>query len=297
MSNNHPEHGNPTPRPGRLRLLIIGLGLLGGSAAMAAQRRGLTSRIIALARPGRGHDEAVEAGVIDGYTFDLEEGLAEADLVLLAGPVEKIRECLPDVLQKSQPGTIVTDVGSTKASLVEEAERIQGRAHFVASHPMVGGHLTGWQNGNADLFVGGTVYITPTEKTDLAAAGKVAAFWEALGGKLVFTHPRRHDQLASLLSHTPHMAAVAIVEQLRVSGEDPYFMKRIAGNGLRDTTRIAMGSSQMWREITEQNGAAIADHLDELAVHMQSLASVIREGKFQELEDCLERACELRKRI
>jgi prephenate dehydrogenase len=202
------------------------------------------------------------------------------------------------VLRNARPGTVVTDVGSTKASLVAEAERTaSARAHFVGSHPMVGSHLTGWKNGNADLFVGGTIYVTPTEKTETGAAAKVAAFWEALGGNVVFTGPQRHDELASLLSHVPHMVAVALVELLEKSAEDPHFLKRLAGSGLRDTTRVAMGSSQMWREISEQNGETIAGHLDAMAERITLLAEAIRRGDFAALESRLERAAELRAKL
>lgn len=286
-----------TPVPGRQRMLIVGLGLLGGSAAMAARERELVSEVVALARRGHPHDEAVRRGVIDRYTFDLRQAVAECDFILLCQPVERIRECLPEVLAAAEPGTIITDVGSTKLALVDQAEQIPTRGAFVGSHPMVGGHSTGWQHGREELFENGTVYVTPTERTDLHAAARVAEFWEVLGGNVVMTHPRRHDQLSALLSHMPHMTAVALMEVLCRSGEDPHFMRQLAGNGLRDTTRVAMGSPQMWREIATQNAEAIAAQIDTLCGRLQRLSETIRNGNVAELDRCLQEAADLRTRM
>lgn len=294
MSLHAPE---TTPAFPRHRMLIVGLGLLGGSAAMAARERELTSEIVALARRGHPHDEAVRRGIVDRYTFDLKEGVSECDFILLCQPVDKIRQCLPDVMAAARPGTIVTDVGSTKWGLVEAAEKLRSRGSFVGSHPMVGGHVTGWQHGREELFEGGTIYVTPTENTDLAAAAKVAEFWENLGGNVVMTHPQRHDQLAALLSHLPHMTAVALMEVLCHSGEDPHFLRELAGTGLRDTTRVAMGSVQMWCEIAGQNAEPIAAQLDQVAARVQRIAAVIRQGNMPDLEKLLKEASNLRTKM
>jgi prephenate dehydrogenase len=278
-------------------LLIVGLGLLGGSAALAARQTGCTERIIALNRPGSPHDEARDAGLIDDYTEHLDRAVAAADLVLLCQPVNSIRAILPAVLAAARPGTLVTDVGSTKGTLVETAETIPSQAHFVGSHPMAGSHLTGWRSARADLFSGATTYVTPTSATNLAAVARTAAFWRALGSRVIITDPRRHDRLVALLSHVPHMTAAALVQHLANSGEDPELLRLLAGNGLRDTTRIAQGSPLVWKEICQHNAQEISTQLRDVASLLERMASQLEAATFDELEATLALAAELRGRL
>lgn len=278
-------------------MLVIGLGLLGGSAAMAVRQQGMARRIIALCRATAPHEVAKSHGVIDDYTDNLEEALAEADFILLAYPVEEIRKILPRVLAAAKEGAIITDVGSTKGVLVEEADAVQTSAHFVGSHPMAGSHLTGWENGRVDLFNGQTTYVTLTDKTSLSAAARVALFWQTLGSRIVMTHPKRHDRLAALLSHVPHFAAVALIQNLQKSHEDVQFLKLLAGAGLRDTTRIAMGNGQMWTEICHHNGPAIADLLRQTARQLEEFADTIVNGEIDDLKSELEAIAQLRQML
>jgi prephenate dehydrogenase len=278
-------------------LLIVGLGLLGGSAAMAARSTGCARRVLALSRPGAPHSEAMNAGLIDGYGESLTDLVAESDFILLCQPVDAIARILPMIMSTARPGTVVTDVGSTKATLVAIAEPIPSDGAFVGSHPMAGSHLTGWKNGRPDLFAGATTYVTLTELTDLEAAGRVARFWRQLGSRVVLTDPQRHDALVALLSQVPHVAAAAIVRHLEASGEDPALMKLLAGNGLRDTTRIAAGSPVVWREICQHNSVPISRQLRELAGILERLAGLIEQGRLDELEQELASAAALRERL
>lgn len=256
-------------------LLIAGLGLLGGSVALAAREMHLARHITALARPGRNHDAAMEAGLIDRWGTDLAAEVARADFVLLAQPVESIVNALPEVLAAAGEDTVVTDVGSTKAAITTAAGKVTGKAAFVGSHPMAGSHLTGWKNGRADLFQGRTTYITPTAETSLEATARVSHFWQALGSRVVLVDPERHDHLCALLSHVPHLAAVALVHLLDDSCEDPHFLKVLAGTGLRDTTRIAMGSADVWEEICVHNRQEIATKLRRYADLCGELAAMV----------------------
>ncbi len=276
-------------------LVIAGLGLLGGSVAMAARAAGLATHIIAVGR--RDLTEAVEAGVVDEATRDLEGAVRRADFIILGAPVETIREQISLVMRNAPAGAIVTDVGSTKQRLVAEAEAVDSDAHFVGSHPMVGSHLTGWKHGRPSLFENGIVYTTPTMKTDLLAAARVGRFWQALGAKSVFVDPRRHDYLCALLSHVPHLAAVTLVEHLRQSREDVNLIKYLAGNGLRDTTRIAAGSPQVWAEICEHNSEAIALLLERFSQLSGELARAVRARDAAALNRVLEDASSLRNKL
>lgn len=269
-------------------LAIAGLGLLGGSVALAARERGLARRIVAVTR--RPADDAVEAGIVDEWTEDLAAAVRTAGLVILGTPVEVMKRQLAEVLSATGPETLVTDVGSTKDTLAQAASALGTAAgRYVPAHPMAGSHLTGWRHARGDLFEDSLVYLTPAEATDPEAVERVASFWEALGARLVYTSARRHDRLVALLSHVPHMAAAGLVDWLGASGEDPHFLGQLAGPGFRDTTRVAMGSTPMWREILAQNAANTSAGLRELAARLQAIAHSIDEGG-PELEALLERA-------
>lgn len=159
---------------------------------------------------------------------------------------------------------------------------------------MVGSHLTGWQHSRDDLFPEGITYVTPGLRTPAEAVGRIVNFWEALGARIVVTQPGRHDELVALLSHAPHMAAVALVRLLADAREDPVFLRLLAGTGFRDTTRIAMGSPTIWREIAQHNSGPLADQLDALAGHVQELADLVRSREWEALEEALKEAAALR---
>lgn len=271
---------------------IVGLGLLGGSAAMAAKKHGLASRVIAVGR--RSMADAVNAGVVDEETTNIADAVSRADFVLLCAPVETIRMQLREVMTHAKPGALITDAGSVKEKLVAEAAQIESAAHFVGSHPMVGSHVTGWQNGRANFFEGGIVYITPTQMTNLPAAARVGAFWRRLGAKVVYTDAKRHDYLCALLSHVPHFVAVALMEHLRKSREDIALIRYLSGQGLRDTTRIAAGSPPMWEEIAVQNHDNIADLLEQYAHIASDLAASLRRKDYEAVSRVLAHAANLR---
>lgn len=278
-------------------LLIAGLGLLGGSVALAARERGLARTITALARPGRNHDAAVAAGVVDRWGDNTAGEVAKADFILLAQPVESIVQSLPEILAAASEGTVITDVGSTKGAIVEAASRLPtGGGAFVGSHPMAGSHLVGWKNARADLFDGRTTYITPAAETCLDAAARVSVFWEALGSRTVLVDPKRHDHLCALLSHVPHLAAVALVQLLEDSCEDPHFLRVLAGTGLRDTTRIAMGSPEVWEEICVHNSEEIAGKLRRYAALCGELAGMI-ESRSEGLRPLLAEMAAFRRKL
>ncbi|MCC6548099.1 prephenate dehydrogenase [Candidatus Sumerlaeota bacterium] len=271
---------------------VVGLGLLGGSAAMAVKKEALASRVIAVGR--RSMADAVTAGIVDEETTDIAGAASRADLVLLCAPVETIRMQLREVMQCVRPDAIITDAGSVKEKLVLDAADIPSAGHFVGSHPMVGSHLTGWQNGRADFFKGGIVYVTPSAATHLPAAARVGTFWRRLGAKVVYTDAKRHDYLCALLSHVPHFAAVALMEHLRKSREDIALIRYLSGTGLRDTTRVAAGSPVMWEEIAVQNHDNIADLLEQYAHIAADLAGSLRKKDYEAVSRVLAHAASLR---
>jgi prephenate dehydrogenase len=240
-------------------LAIYGVGLLGGSIALAAKERKLVETVIGIGRSEESIAQAHELGTIDSYTTDLESGVADADLVILCTPVRRIIEVLPIVMRHVKKGALVTDVGSTKSSIVEVAEqcRDQWRGTFVGSHPMAGSERSGVFHARSDLFEGATCFVTPTRHTDHAAFSALARWWRALGCRLAIARPQRHDALVALVSHLPHLVAVALVRAVESFNEDQNLVRGIIGNGFRDTTRIACGSAQMWQNICAENSEEI----------------------------------------
>lgn len=286
----HDPHHRPT-------LLIAGLGLLGGSIALAARRRGLAGHIIGVGR--RDLSPAVDAGVIDEASADLATAAPRADIIILCTPVDIIRRQLAVVREAARPDALVTDVGSTKRRIAQQAAEVFGNGvpAFVGSHPMVGGHQTGWEAATADLFRGGVVYVTPREAHDLDPAARIGHFWQGLGARLVYIHPDRHDQLCGLLSHLPHLAAVALTRQLQQSREDVNLLRVLAGNGLRDTTRIAMGSADVWREIFAHNSDTVAAQARALATALNTMADELDASRMDEFQKLLAETSDFRHRL
>lgn len=277
-------------------LVIAGLGLLGGSIALAARKRRLADRIVALGRNAADLEAAHAAGLVDEVHTDPARAMSRAHWAVLCQPVDVIVDELPRFLSMAPQGAILTDVGSTKGAIVDRAESVaDAGACFVGSHPMAGGDKTGWRSGRADLFVGSSCYVTLTGRTNLDAVARVGAFWRALGSRVFYSSPSRHDRIVALLSHVPHLAAVALMEQVGRSGEDPGILKVLAGPGLRDTTRVAKGSPDLWEHICVQNAAPIADLLDSVGSRFHDLARLLREEDEEGLRQVLVRAAELRK--
>ncbi len=259
---------------------------------MAIRHQGLAREIVAWGR--RDLSPAVCMGMIDRQVPDLEEAAEEADFIILATPVEVLRSQLPRVIERARRGALITDVGSTKTLLVEAAESAEGPGRFVGSHPMAGSHRTGWEAATPSLFEGTTTYVTATPRTDPDAAARLCRFWEQLGSRTVVTDPLHHDALCALLSHVPHLAAAALVELIAGSEEDPALLRVLAGTGLRDTTRVALGSGAIWEEICIHNREEIATGLESTAAIMRSLATDVRTAPPGQLTERLDRAAKLR---
>lgn len=270
------------------RLGLVGLGLLGGSVAKAARAHGLADEIVAVGRDRARLEPALRDGAIDRAATDLAGGLRDVDFCVLATPVATLTALLPDVWRAVPSDAIVTDVGSTKAAIVETAERLAtGRPlAFVGSHPMAGSEQAGYRVSRADLFRGATVIITPTERSDWHAVKRVGAFWEALGGRLMTLDPVTHDRATAAISHLPHLVADALVDA--VVRMDPRFFE-VAGRGFKDTTRIAASDPRMWREIFQENRAGLAEALAAFRAALDGLERLIAHGDAAAIEAELDR--------
>ncbi len=226
---------------------------------MAALDRKVCRDVIGIGRTQTGLQEAIRQGAISKGTTELSGGLADADLIVLCTPVRHIFSILPEVVAAAKRGAIITDVGSTKGSIVKQGDEItRGTGKlFVGSHPMAGSEKTGVQYSRPDLFEDSTCFVTRTAETDSNAFAAVCGLWRAFGSRLVISRPARHDSLTAVISHLPHLAAVALIRAVENINEDRNLIRGIIGNGFRDTTRIAAGSSEMWEDICVDNRSEI----------------------------------------
>ena len=272
------------------RLAIVGVGLLGGSAARAARADGLAGEIVGIGRDAGRLEPALREGVLDRATTDLEDGVRDADFVLLAAPVLTSEGLLARVWRAAPEGAVVTDVGSTKRGIVRAAERLAAGGRgcaFVGSHPMAGSELSGYGAARADLFRGATVIVTPTDRTEPRAVKAVTELWEALGARVRALDAESHDRVVAAISHLPHAVAYALVDA--VARLEPEALE-FAAAGFRDTTRIAASDPDVWTEIFLANRDAVLASLGRFRGALDELERAIAAGEPGALRAVLARA-------
>jgi prephenate dehydrogenase len=233
---------------------LIGVGLLGGSLALAIKRRQLAAEVLACVRRDEAVEECKKLQIADVVTQDLKQAVQGAELVILCTPLSQMAGLAAGMRPFLQSGAIVTDVGSVKGSVVRELEplvRLAG-AEFIGSHPMAGSEKTGVAAARADLFENAVCLVTPGRLSPPRAVARVEDFWKALGGCPLRLSPEAHDDLVSRSSHLPHVVAAELANYV-LSPVHPKEQALVCANGFRDTTRIAASSTEMWRDIALAN--------------------------------------------
>ena len=267
------------------KITIIGIGLLGGSLGLAARRRRLAKEIAGYARREQTIAECEKTGALDYATTDLLAAVSGADLVILCTPLARMRSLTEQFLPALKRGAIVTDVGSVKADVVRELETLVSRAgaHFVGSHPLAGGEKMGVLAARADLYANAVCVVTPTKKSNTAAVRKVEQFWKSLGACPVRLDAARHDLLVGRTSHLPHVAAAALAG-LILDPKQPKSQLGLCATGFRDTTRIASGSPEMWRDIALANRKNVAQAVDALVAELEKFQAALKKGDVKAVE-------------
>jgi prephenate dehydrogenase len=262
------------------KITMVGVGLLGGSLGLAIRRRNLAGQAAGYVRRAASIRDCERAGALDFATTDLCAAIWDADLVILCTPLAQMKPLVRQMLPALKRGAIVTDVGSVKDSVVRELESLVAKtgAHFVGSHPMAGSEKTGVFASHADLFTGAICVTTPTRKTNAAALRRVERFWKSLGCRMLRIDPRMHDKLVSRSSHLPQLVAAALAH-LVLDPKSPKSQAALCAGGFRDTTRIASGSPEMWRDIAIANRAELSITLDAFVRQLQSLQGLLRSKK------------------
>lgn len=274
---------------------ILGVGLIGGSLALALKKKGIARKIIGYGRDRERLIEAKKRGIIDEYSVDLEE-VAQAELIVLATPLgvfQKITEKISPLLRAE---SIYMDVGSVKKTVVEIIEKIIPRdVQFVPTHPIAGSEKTGFEFAREDLFKDARVIITPTERTEDKAISKISFMWQKLGARVELMTPEEHDKIYALMSHLPHLISFCLVNT--VNEIDTNLIK-YAGTGFRDTTRIAKSSPEIWSDIFKMNYNNILEMLSSFEKTIENIRTILaREDSDKELIEFIERAKNLRERI
>jgi prephenate dehydrogenase len=253
------------------RLVVVGTGLIGGSFAATLKQADLVDEIIGLGRRRETLEQARALGLIDSIA-DAPAQVAGADMVMLAMPVAQMPRVLQEIAPHLGENTIVTDAGSTKSDVIAAARKALGAnfAHFVPGHPIAGAENSGPQSARADLFVGRNVVLCPEAETDAAAVQRVTALWQATGAQVTQMDAARHDRIFAAVSHLPHLAAFALVDDLAARPDASVFF-RYAASGFRDFTRIAGSSPELWRDVALANRTAL---LGELAAYQDKLGEI-----------------------
>jgi len=273
------------------RLAVIGVGLIGGSLARALRAAAEVGEVVGCGRGVPNLQRAVELGVIDRYSHDPAEAVQEADMVFIAVPLAAVRSTLLAIRGRLRANAIVTDGGSAKGSVVEDARAVFGRVpeNLVPGHPIAGTEKSGVEASFAELYRNRRVILTPLPETSPAAVDRVAQMWRACGAEVSLMDVRHHDEILAATSHLPHMLAFGLVDTLaRMRENDEIF--RYAAGGFRDFTRIASSNPMMWRDICIANREALGAVLQRFSLEMGDLAETIRRGDGGHLLEIFERA-------
>jgi prephenate dehydrogenase len=274
------------------QLTIIGVGLLGGSIGLAVRSVAPKCKMIGCGHRPETLERAIQIGAIDRGESDPAKSVAGSDLVILCTPVGLFETILAQIAPALAPGAIVTDVGSTKRSVVRFAEsHLPAHAHFIASHPIAGSEKRGVEFAQADLFRNNLCILTPTRSSNLEALRKVDQFWKSLSMRTLQLSPDVHDRLLCDVSHLPHLIAAALVAMQEDAGLD------LAGKGFLDTTRIAGGDGALWRDILMDNADNLRAGIARLQSELQRVEKMLDSGKGEELRRWLDEAAQRRQEL
>ena len=265
-------------------ITIVGVGLIGGSFALALREAGHRLHFTGAGRNEQSLQRAVERGIVDSYHTSVAEAVAESDLVLLATPVGATDAVLDQIAPVAGSNTIITDAGSVKQSVIDSArQRLPHFENFVPAHPIAGTEHSGVEAGFASLYNGKRLILTPVAETSQVAIAQVAELWKSTGAVIEQMEPQHHDAIFAATSHLPHMVAFSLVETLyRMDKESP--LLHHAGSGFADYTRIASSDPVMWRDVCLYNRDALLTSLGQFADGLETLVNAIESKDGEALE-------------
>jgi len=282
------------------RLALIGIGLIGSSVARIALQRGDIAReVVACARTKATLDRVAELGIAHRVELDPGKAVAGADCVMLCAPVGAFAELAAAIAPHLEPGAILTDVGSTKQSVIRDVgPLVPAGVHFVPAHPVAGTEYSGPDSGFLTLFEGRYTLIVPPAGTDESAVERVAELWRRCGSLVERMEPSHHDKVLATVSHLPHLIAFTICGTADdLADESRSEVLRFAASGFRDFTRIAASDPVMWRDIFLNNREALLEMLARFLEDAQAMARAVRWGDAGYIEDKVQRGRKIRRSL
>jgi len=277
------------------KVVIFGVGLIGGSFALALRRTNAVGEVVGFGRSAATLKQARQFGLIDRIGDDVAREVRDADLILLATPVAQMAEIFARIAPHLGAHTLITDGGSTKGDVVAAARQQLGAkiAQFIPAHPVAGAELSGPAAALADLYVGKKVVLTPLPENSHAAVARVRAAWEACGALVSELTPAQHDEVFAAVSHLPHLLSFALVHDI-AQRDNRDLLLSFAASGFRDFTRIAASSPEMWRDICMANSEALSDELERYIALLVMMRLMLKDGDAAKLEEIFSLAREVR---
>jgi prephenate dehydrogenase len=264
---------------------IVGVGLIGGSVGQALRAKQLAKEVVGIGRSTAKLDEAVALGAIDRGSTSLEQGLQDADIVVVCTPVDRVAADIIAAARATGPNTLITDAGSTKQSIVEACEADDvAIAKFVAAHPIAGSERSGAAHARADLYEGRVCILTPTAQTPIAFLERAKAFWSSIGARIIEIDPATHDRHLARTSHLPHALAAALAAIVTPA------MVPLAGGAYRDMSRVAGADGSLWVKIFLENRGAVIQALSDYNQTLRSFESALVAGDAELLRNWWESA-------
>ncbi len=283
------------------QVTIIGVGLLGGSLGLVLKEQGLAKTIVGIGRRQVNLELAVQVGAIDRFASEPHEAVRDSDLIVLATPVDTYVSHVQRWGQHVPSGTIVSDVGSVKGQLVFDVEAaLPSTACFVGAHPIAGKEKSGVAHATSKLFDGARCIVTPTPHTNADALAKIRCLWEKAGSTVLSMDPMVHDWVLGAVSHLPHIAAFSLMHALQDLQEktpEDLSLLDFSGGGLRDTTRIAASSPEMWRDICLANRENLLIMVEQYITQLEAFKQLLNDQDGSGLSQNIEQAKMLRERL
>ena len=278
-------------------LVIIGVGLIGGSFALALKKAKVVGHVVGVGRTRKNLNIALKLGVIDEASPDAALAVRHADMVLIGTPVGQMADVMKAIAPNLGPKTIITDGGSTKQDVIACARKHLGEhfARFVPAHPMAGTEHSGAAAAFAELYRGRKVILVPQPETSARAVSQVRAAWVACGANVVRLQAHEHDEILAAVSHLPHVVAFALMGML-AKRKDARRVLGFSAGGLRDTVRISGSSPEMWRDIFLANRAALLAAVGEYSIEIKNMRLALKAGNGDALQAMFERARDARER-
>ena len=280
------------------RLAIVGVGLIGGSLALALKEAGAVGSVVGIGRGRANLETALARGLVDEISQDPATGVKDADVIFLATPVRTLGPVTEQMMAHLKPGAILTDGGSVKQAVIDAIEpHLRSDVQFVPGHPIAGTENSGAEAAFATLYRERRCILTPTARTEQTALAQIARMWERVGSQVVVMGVEKHDRVLAAISHLPHMVAYALVNAVGAYDRYDENILEYSAGGFRDFTRIASSDPTMWSDIALTNREALVEMMDQFAAFFTELKEDIAEGDGEGLFEFFRRSKQSRDEI